>query len=329
MALPKRVYVYCHDSDFPCGGIRRLYRHVDVLCKHGVDATIVHRRPGFRCTWFVNETPIRVRSQVKPIRNDYVVLPEAAGPDLLTLAPGVPTVIFNQNAYLTFLGYPATGPNGSYPYSSPDVRAVLTVSDDNTNYLRYAFPKQRFFRIHHGIDPIFAPSRPKRKAIAYMPRKHADDAVQVFNLLRCHGALNGWEIVPIERMNELEVAERLANSAFFFSFGYPEGFGIPPIEAMACGCVVVGFHGWGGREFFLPEFSYPIDNGDVLAFARTAEQVLRTHTDQPATFDEMSRRAVNFVRANFTAEQEEHDILNAWNYITSAVVDQQSASPDR
>ena len=156
--VPERVYVLCHDSDFPCGGIRRLYRHVDVLCRNGVDAAIVHRRPGFRCSWFENKTPIRFRNQVTPTPMDYIVLPEVVGPELLSIAPGVPKVVFNQNAYLTFHGYPVDGPAPPSPYLSPDIHAVLTVSDDNTNFLRYAFPHQRFFRIHHGIDRVFSPN---------------------------------------------------------------------------------------------------------------------------------------------------------------------------
>ena len=39
-------------------------------------------------------------------------------------------------------------------------------------------------------------------------------------------------------------------SMLFFSFGHPEGFGLPVAEALACGCAVVGYTGLGGRELF-------------------------------------------------------------------------------
>ena len=47
---------------------------------------------------------------------------------------------------------------------------------------------------------------------------------------------------------------------------------MPAAEAMACGSYVIGNHGQGGREFFLPEFSTAIEAGDTLAFARAVEE---------------------------------------------------------
>ncbi len=32
----------------------------------------------------------------------------------------------------------------------------------------------------------------------------------------------------------------------YLSFGYPEGFALPLLEAMGCGCAVIGFTGRGG-----------------------------------------------------------------------------------
>ena len=106
-------------------------------------------------------------------------------------------------------------------------------------------------------------------------RKHADEAVQVLNILRCRRALEGWDLVAIDGLPEHEVAKRLAECAIFLSFGYPEGCPLPPLEAMASGCVVVGYHGWGGREYFKPTFSDPIEAGDIIGFARAAEKAIR------------------------------------------------------
>ena len=36
------------------------------------------------------------------------------------------------------------------------------------------------------------------------------------------------------------------------SCGHPEGFGLPLAEAIACGCLVVGYHGLAGRDFAIP-----------------------------------------------------------------------------
>ena len=45
-------------------------------------------------------------------------------------------------------------------------------------------------------------------------------------------------------------------ATIFLTFSNQEGFGLPPVEAMACGCLVVGYHGHGGKEFLKPEWSF-------------------------------------------------------------------------
>ena len=52
------VFYLCPDYDVASGGIRTLYRHVDLLNAAGVPAAILHTREGFRCTWFPNDTRI-------------------------------------------------------------------------------------------------------------------------------------------------------------------------------------------------------------------------------------------------------------------------------
>jgi glycosyltransferase involved in cell wall biosynthesis len=84
--------------------------------------------------------------------------------------------------------------------------------------------------------------------VAFMPRKNEDDIVQVINLLkfRNHGSpvLDGFGLVAIDGESEESVARIFRNCQFFLSFGYPEGCALPPLEAMSCGCVVIGYHGW-------------------------------------------------------------------------------------
>ena len=46
-------------------------------------------------------------------------------------------------------------------------------------------------------------------------------------------------------MQHEEVACALQDSLLFLSCGHPEGFGLPLAEAIACGCLVVGYHGLG------------------------------------------------------------------------------------
>ena len=325
-SAPSRILLLCPDNDSPSGGVRRLYRHADVLRAHGHAAAMVHERPGFRCTWFANDTPVIAMSEADLTTNDYLMIPDIFVALLPNLAPGVPKVIFNQNAYLTFSGWPVEGWDGKPPYRHPDVIATFAVSDDNIEYLRYSFPELPVHRIHYGIDPLFAPRWPKRRELAYMPRKNAQDVVQVLNILRCRGALNGWELTAIDALPEHEVAERLRSCAAFFSFGNPEGCPLPPLEAMASGCVVVGYHGRGGREYFDQAFSYPVEAGDIVGFARAVEEMLAREQAGPGTMERQAKQAMEFVRGKYPPEQEAKDIMEIWRTILHSRMER-AASP--
>ena len=102
-----RIFFLCPDYAPPSGGIRKLYRQVDVLNSKGFHASLVHTRIGFRCTWFENTTQVVYASEVRFGPSDFVVIPEITGPAAASIAPGIRKVVFNQNAYFTFRGYSA------------------------------------------------------------------------------------------------------------------------------------------------------------------------------------------------------------------------------
>jgi Glycosyl transferases group 1 len=270
------VYYLCPDSNVPRGGIRTIYRHVDALNKAGIRAAVVHGRRGFSCSWFDHQTVVIAADSVALTRADVLVVPEFYAGNLGELPAGLPLVIFNQNAYRTFDAVrPALG---QAPALDVDrVAAMLVVSHDNAEYASYAFPGLRVERVRNSVDgQIFYPAAaaPGRR-IAVMPRRRLADCRQVLGLLALRGCLDGWEIVSIDGRPERETAELLRSCAIFLSFSEQEGFGMPPAEAMACGCYVVGFSGLAGREYFDPATSTPVEEGDVLAFARAVERALR------------------------------------------------------
>jgi hypothetical protein len=206
---------------------------------------------------------------------DLLVIPEVYGPGLADIGPGMAKVVFNRNTYNTFKGYPLVPKRGAVTaYDHPEVVGAVCVSDDNVEYLRYAFPRLHVERIVNPVDPaLFHPER-KQPLVTFMPRKNADDAGQVLHLLAARGALRDVEVVPLHGMTQEQVAAVQRRALMFLCFGHPEGWGRPPAEAMACGAVVVGYHGMGGREFFDASHAFPVVPGDVLGFARAAEQVL-------------------------------------------------------
>jgi hypothetical protein len=310
------IFVLCPDDNTPWGGIRKLYRHVDVLQRHGLPAAILHQRQGFRCTWFANQTPVAYSGQAAVGTADYVVVPEVYGPGTTGLFPGVRKVIFNQNCYHTFRGFGPDVPEALMPYTHCDVVAALVVSRDSEEYLRYVFPRLPVHRLRYSIDPeLFHAGTPKLDQVAYMPRKQGEDVNQVLNIIKARRGWAGFVPVPIHQKTEVEAAALLRSARVFLSFGHPEGFGLPPAEAMASGCVTVGYHGGGGREFLTPDLGFPIEVGDIVGYARTVESVLRMCRDARQVLEALTGKAAAFIRATYSPANEVGDILAAWQAI--------------
>lgn len=308
-----RIYILCLDSNSPIGGVKQLYRHVDILNQAGFPASILHRQPGFRCTWFENDTRVSHVNDVMFKAADFLVIPEVCKINAPDAGKGVKKIIFNQNAYNTFIGYSLDKDDLSTLYLDEEIVATLVVSENNKQYLQYVFPKLKIFRIHNGIDQsIFSYEEHKKPLIAYMPRKHHDEVEQVINILKFRGALKNYDLAPIDGMTEAEVAAVLKESLIFLSFGYPEGSPLPPAEAMACGCVVIGYDGMGGRENFKPEFSYPVTQGDVVEFAKTVEEVLGAYEKTPDVIRDKGRNAADFIKDTYSMEKEKLDVIEAW-----------------
>jgi hypothetical protein len=304
-----RAYFICPDTDVPSGGVRVIYRHVAHLTAAGIDAAVVHQQVGFQVTWFEDDVPVVYADQITPTADDLLVIPEIYGPNLSAIGPGVPKAIFNQNVYNTFKGYPAIPSGAPTPYAHPEVRAAVVVSEDNRAYLRHGFPGLDVRRTVNCVDPALFYPAVKRRQLAFMPRKHADEAQQVLHLLAARGALDGVDIVALDNMTERQVAVALRETLMFLSFGYPEGCPCPPKEAMAAGCAVVGYHGMGGRDYIRPPHAYPVDQGDIVAYARLVEELL---AGDQGDLERVGRDASAFVHETYSEQAERDSAVAVW-----------------
>lgn len=318
-SIPK-IYFCCAASNIPYGGVKVLYKHVDILNKYGFDAFIMHDKPGFRCTWFENTTPIVYLGDTKIYSKDYLVIPEEIFKKVNSEFRGIKKVVFNQGCYSTFAcGYSLDKQDLVTPYYDEDLIAALVISEDSRQYLSYVFPGLEVIRIHNAIDPnIFSFQDHKKSIISFMTRKNANDILQVINILKFRHALADYEIVPIEGKTEKEVAQIMKDTLIFLSFGYQEGFFLPAAEAMACGCVVIGYHGMGGREFFKPEFSFPITNGDIISFAQTVEKVIDINKYNRNILKDKGKLAAEYIAKNYSIEQQEEDVVKFWGRIVKS-----------
>ncbi len=313
------IYYLAPKPAKPAGGVRVIYRHVDVLNAMGRPALVVHPKPGDRCDWFDNDTAVTAATNVTVLSNDVLVVPEYYGPDLKQLPNGPSVVIFNQRAYHTFDRIPYESTDKGSPYAAiPRLRALLTVSDDNVRLLRHAFPSVAVHLARQVIDPtVFHPAQTAGRRIAFMARRRAQERDALLHILRSRGVLAGWDLAPIEGRSELDTAEILRSCALFLSFSEHEGFGLPPAEAMACGAFVVGYTGMAGRDFFDPAYCSPIGDGDLLAYAQAVEAAIGRYESDPASLAAQGIQASHAVLARYTIDNLRQDLATFYTSLTT------------
>lgn len=139
----------------------------------------------------------------------------------------------------------------------------LAVSDPVRHFIHHT-TGQDCPVLRPAVDPelFFPPDRDAAQAhtlaggplrVAYMPRKNTALARQIreavtARLRHAHPHIQlEWQ--EIHHKSSQEVAQILRRSPVFLATGFPEGLGLPPLEAMASGCVVVGFAGMGGWDY--------------------------------------------------------------------------------
>ncbi len=300
------------DWNRPSGGICKQYRSVDVLNAAGISAAIVHHSKGFRCDWFYNETRVVAAHEVEVSPSDVIVVPEIYKGSMCALPSGVRQVILNQNVYVTLDSLASGAPNAASPYlNNPNLVAVAVVSDQNAELLHYAFRDLLIHRIRWALDPTvyFPPPLLPERRIAFMPRRRAHEAAQVIALLRLRGVLDEWEIIEIIGRKELEVAEIMRSCRLFLSFSEREGLGLPPLEAIACGCLVVGFTGHAGAEYFQRPFATSVDDGDIGRFAAEAERILTWTEADPGTAWQAALAGSQYATSTYSPDAERCDLV--------------------
>lgn len=160
---------------------------------------------------------------------------------------------------------------------------------------RYDIKKQI---VHPSINhDIFYPPKKSKNSekitIAYIARKHPikrfDDFINSYNILNkkpnvviiSHDNLSNFEIQNfklISPKDDKEIADVLRGSDIFVFTSLWEGFGLPPLEAMACGCAIISSDVKGINEYAKNNINaliYPPKN--IKELTLRIEELIKNH----------------------------------------------------
>jgi hypothetical protein len=190
------------------------------------------------------------------------------------------------------------------------VEAVIAVS----SHVQTAV--QRQFRMEATVIPpsvdgtLFQP-RTKLPTIAYMPRRNPGGIKRILGRARLHG----FQLLPIDGLPLEGVAERLGSAAVFLAASPSEGFGLPPLEAMASGCVVAGYAGGGGLDYMRDGENCLLapDGDEDAAVARLERAIDMVRSGNHA---DLVRNGIETAR-RFSPERERREVVQFWTSFLS------------
>lgn len=182
-------------------------------------------------------------------------------------------LIHNQNPFYSFMAFRDLDAVRGW-----GCEAILCPSSFTASQLRAFGWEGPLHVIRPAIDPAFAAAPQQRDLlrIVFMPRKRRIEAplIRGIFLSKRPDLAEKVRWVEIDGRPRHEVAHALGASDLFLSLSYAEGLGLPPLEAMAAGSLVVGFHGGGGLDYATAENGDWFDDGQAVAIAeRLAERV--------------------------------------------------------
>lgn len=319
MSAKPSIYYAC-SLPVRAGGELVNFQHVAALRKQGVRAFVL-LNPASQVA--VPSQPYSVPmvhwgEQLVFSPDDWLVVPEVMPPETFAHLATLPcrVAIHNQNPYYTFRGFVDMATMNAYRLAGG-----LCCSRFTRDTLRHWGSTTDWQVVRPMVLPHFSEAAKrvnKKRQIAYMPRKRPGDAVALKALFR--GLFPEHAKVPwveIADMSRPQVATVLAESLVFASLSRDEGLGLPPLEAMAAGCLVCGFDGGGGKEYASHENGHWVAEGNTEDFARALHTALTLDAQEVDTMVTAARAtAAGFSEVNF-----DRQLAAAWQHLLGEYID--------
>ncbi|WP_035104830.1 group 1 glycosyl transferase [Desulfohalovibrio reitneri] len=248
-----RTYVFIPPVRRAAGGVFVLLRLARCLNRAGHETVLVPREDA---TELPDDLPCTAWDDLRLEPGDLWLVPEGW---VNALAPGLNArarcLVYVQNWAYLFSGLPH-----GVDWRQLDV-SFLAVSQPVGWYVERMLGRgAEVLRPSIDLD-LFGQSGAKPDGplrIAFMPRKNKAQAERIREALaaRNHG---GGEVewLPVDGLPPEGVASALAAAHVFLATGFPEGCPLPPLEAMASGCLCAGFTGFGGTDYMRQAGDFP------------------------------------------------------------------------
>ncbi|RWR04650.1 glycosyltransferase family 1 protein [Paenirhodobacter populi] len=341
--MPRRYLFLCPDRRTASGGIAVIYDTVVTLRRLGYDAAVVHNsanagypdyadapqlfytlewrkvwasgigvRAGLRerCRLLIERFRGGHLSRLDLRPSDVIVTPEYMLAETMGAFPEQEIGVFVQNPFSFQKAHAHALSQGN------DIRKRAKWFIGVSGVCHDQFDLLGIREAHHlpvSMKPEEFPfGAEKDDLITYMPRKRPVEAKLIVEALSGRGHIGGYRIEPLENLPRAEIAARLRRSRFFISLQKAESIGFPAAEAMAAGCIVVGYTGLGGREYFTDELGIPVTEDDTAGLVRALEMAVAEYATDPTRLDDMRTRASAEINRRFSRVAFDEALRAVW-----------------
>jgi tetratricopeptide (TPR) repeat protein len=314
-----RIFYFCPDLEVKSGGVRRLYRHVDILVRNGFPAAILHVKKDFMIT---DQPGVPVGYLENPgvlKKNDIVVIPEGFPAVMLKLKdqPIRRFVIALSWSYIF-----STLPDGM-DWRNFNIERVLVVCPFIGEMVSWSMGLP-IHLIDFGINPeLFHYQRVlKKRKIAYLLNKSQDvDAFKRLLGARNPDYVDKFEWTALGDLAQEQYAAQIRESSIFLNLSTAEGLLNSCFEAMSAGCIVVGFSSVGGQKMLIKEGETQncilSQNGDYVSLGFKIEPLLRDLLeDRRYNWEKLIQNGIN-LSASHTPVSEEKSVISFWRNLLS------------
>ncbi len=227
------------------GGIKVGFRFAEILRELGLDVVMVTPN-GSAPSWFASDVPVLRRERILP-----------------KLSPQDRVIFSLPFDYDDLKG---SGAKLVFHCQGTD-EAITPILEDRTVEILTCWNQAEGFAASHGRvsknvgisisrDFFYSGQTKEPGSYAFMPRR---------GFLLHQESLDGFQPRPLDKAKEAEVAQALKSSSGFLALAEDEWFGLPALEAMAAGCLVVSPRTVGGGEYLLSDQNCLIESVENLA----------------------------------------------------------------
>lgn len=315
--MKKIIYVIQHTG--LAGGVKVAYEHLNGLKKRGYKVAVFHIAGPNKPEWFETRFPFFQFP-------DYPALVDA-----LEFEDAIKVATWWMTAYGVRQGieknegfYLVQDIETSYSTNMDEVRAIfktyelgLSIFTDST-WVQDQLQRMYQYKVPHvppAIDhSVFYPrSEREPNRILYLDRSHFLKGREVFEAalsyafkhnnsltLTTFGAEPGHHYgdIPHEHIlfpSDHKIAELYSSAACFVLTSHHEGFGIPLLEAMACGCPVVTTKADGNESFCADNFNcLMVNKGDSQAVGEAIVKIFEDENLRKTLIDNGLKTASKF-----------------------------------